>query len=263
LTTVIMQEQRREEQQDQLTTQETTLTWELANDRPTIDAAVKSFISLVTARSLTASATDTSTTNILLGIVHNNSNSNVSPEKSNSVSTQQQVLRLARAILSTINAFQFSLQDTVATTMAEKSSLTPEKKQQWIELGMTARLWNGLVQSEQKPSRYLGRRALKVAWPRLDVKSKILSQTSKGGDNNSKNEEEDATMVAIRERQLQWLQQFETLLFQDEPMSPVNAQEEDDDSALLWSPDNGATELAKRRQRRQDAAKERGPSTPS
>eukprot|EP00539_Tryblionella_compressa_P017329 CAMPEP_0178844864 /NCGR_PEP_ID=MMETSP0746-20121128/17053_1 /TAXON_ID=913974 /ORGANISM="Nitzschia punctata, Strain CCMP561" /LENGTH=57 /DNA_ID=CAMNT_0020508865 /DNA_START=150 /DNA_END=319 /DNA_ORIENTATION=+ len=35
---------------------EVKLTTELANDRPTIDGAVKSFISLVAARSMTASA---------------------------------------------------------------------------------------------------------------------------------------------------------------------------------------------------------------
>jgi hypothetical protein len=260
-----MQDQKQEEQQDQPSALETKLTGELANDRPTIDAAVKSFISLMTARSLTASTTDATATSIFLGIVNNN-NVNVSPDKSNSISTQQQILQFARVILKTVNDFQFSLQDTVAATMAEKLSLSPEKKQQWVELGVTARLWNGLVQSKQKPSRYLGRRALKHAWPKLDIKSHLLPQSTKGndGDNNINNKDEDnASLIVIRERQLQWLQQFETLLFRDAPTYPVNVQEEDDDSALLWSPDKGAAELAKRRQRRQDAAKDRGPSTPS
>jgi hypothetical protein len=270
LTTVIMQQQQQqqqqqinqEEQQNLPSPLESKLTSELANDRPTIDAAIKSFISLVTAQSLTATVTDVTMSSTLLAIVNNNSNSNVSADRNNSVSIQQQVLQLARVILKTINAYQFSLPDTVAATRAEKTSLSPEKKLHWIELGVTARLWNGLVQSEQKPSRYLGRRALQHAWPKMDVKSKILSHSIKGdGDNN--NHQDDPLVVVIRERQLQWLQQFETLLFRDPPIYPVHTQEEDDDSALLWSPDKGAAELAKRRQRRQDAAKERGPSTPS
>lgn len=250
------------QQQDQPSPLETKLTSELANDRPTIDAAVKSFISLVTARSLTASDTDATTTSVLLGIVNSNSGNELTANNKTiaSLTTQQQVLQLARAILKTINAFQFSLQDTMAATMAEKPSLSTENKRQLIELGVTARLWNGLVQSEQKPSRFLGRRALKLAWPEMDVRSNLLppSEASTEGAGN-----ENAAAVAMRERQLQWLQEFETLLLRDALALPANAKEEDDDSALLWSLDKGAAELAKRRRRRQDAAKERGSSTPS
>jgi hypothetical protein len=236
------------QQLEQPSPQETKLTSELANDRPTIDTAVKSFVSLVSARSLTASDTDATTTSVLLGIVNNSqSGSDVLAS-----STQQQILQLARIILKAVNSFQFSLQDTVAATMAEKPNFPDEKKQQLVELGVTARLWNGLVQSEQKPSRFLGRRALKLAWPKMNMSSKLPQEA-----------EVDEVAVAIRERQLQWLQEFETLLLRDAPILPANSQEEDDDSALLWSPDKGAAELAKRRQRRQKAAEERGPSTPS
>ncbi|KAG7368960.1 hypothetical protein IV203_031703 [Nitzschia inconspicua] len=244
----IMQQQ----QPEQPSPEEEKLTSELANDRPTIDAAVKSFVSLVSARSLTATATDATTTSVLLGIVNNSANN----ESTNNhpATTQQQVLQLARAILKAVNSFQFSLQDTMAATMAEKPSLSVEKKQQLIELGVTARLWNGLVQSEQKPSRFLGRRALKLAWPTMDVASSSFPPAQAV---------ENPVDVAIRERQLQWLQEFETLLFRDVQKLPANIQEEDDDSALLWSPDKGAAELSKRRQRRKLAAQERGSSTPS
>lgn len=234
---------------------ETKLTNELANDRPTIETAVKSFISLVSARSLTAASTDATTTSVLLGIV-NNSNSNSDESSINSsLSVQQQILHNARTILKTTNSFQFSLQDTVAATMAENPSLSEEKKQQLIEVGVTARLWNGLVQSQQKPSRFLGRRALKLAWPKMNVSATVVAPVE--------DDENDVAAVAARERQLQWLNEFETLLFREPQPLPADAHAEDDDSALLWSPDKGAEELAKRRQRRQDAAKERGPSTPS
>lgn len=234
---------------------ETKLTNELANDRPTIDAAVKSFISLVSARSLTAASTDATTTSVLLGIVNNsNSNSDKSFDNS-SQSVQQQILHCARTILKTANSFQFSLQDTVAATMAENPSLSEDKKQQLIELGVTARLWNGLVQSQQKPSRFLGRRALKLAWSKMNVSTTVVAPFEE--------DENDVAAVATRERQLQWLNEFETLLLREPQPLPVDSHAEDDDSALLWSPDKGAEELAKRRQRRQDAAKDRGPSTPS
>ena len=39
--------------------------------------------------------------------------------------------------------------------------------------------------------------------------------------------------------------------------------DEDDDSALIWDADGGQNELAKRRQRRQNAATKRAPVTPS
>ena len=114
-------------QAEQPSPQETKLTSELANDRPTIDAAVKSFISLVAARSMTAGATDATATSVLMGIVSgkdaSSGNSVINPQ-----SIQQQVLQVARAILKTVNSFQFSLQDTCAATMAEKPSLSEEKK---------------------------------------------------------------------------------------------------------------------------------------
>ncbi|KAL3910270.1 MAG: hypothetical protein SGARI_002207 [Bacillariaceae sp.] len=138
--------------------------------------------------------------------------------------------------------------------MAEKPSLSEEKKAQLIELGVVARLWNGLVQSEQKPSKFLGRRALRLAWPKMNVEANLPALP----DENEEDKKKAAAIV--RERQLQWLKEFKMLLFRDPQALPANIIEEDDDSALLWSADKGAAELAKRRQRRQDAATERGPT---
>jgi hypothetical protein len=236
---------------------ETKLTNELANDRPTIDAAVKSFVSLVAARSMTAAATEATATSVLMGIV-GGTDAGSDATIINPQSTQQQVLQVARVILKTVNAFQFSLQDTCASTMAEKPSLSEEKKMQMVELGVVARLWNGLVQSEQKPSRFLGRRALRLAWPNMKVAANLPSLPA-----DSEEEDMNKAAAIARERQLQWLKEFEALLFRDPKALPANTMDEDDDSALLWSADKGAAELAKRRQRRQDAATEREPTTPS
>jgi hypothetical protein len=252
-----------EQQQQQPSPEETKLTTELASDRPTIDSAVKSFISLIVARSLTASSTDESSSSsatpiggAFMGIIPTVDNINNNNDKTVSAvappSTQQQVLHVARAILKTINSYEFPIHDTVASTMAEKPGLSDDKKQELLELGVVSRLWNGLIQSSQKPSRFFGKRALRVAWPKLNVSANIGPAAG----------EDDEGAMTIRELQLGWLAEFERLLFSDLQAQPSQITV-DDDAALLWASDKGAAELSKRRQRRQDAAKERGPSTPS
>ena len=98
-----------------------------------------------------------------------------------------------------------------------------------------------MIQSKQKPSRFLGRRALKLAWRDMDIIEKLPEV-----------EEE------LKAKQLQWLQEFEDLLFHVH----IETTDEDDDSALIWDADGGQNELAKRRQRRQNAAKKRATVTP-
>ena len=239
------------------TEKESQMTEAIARDRPTIDAAAKSFISMVCARSMSASATDaTSHDKVMMGIIPSLQMSSISEEKptsnkssdekaKNSPSVQQQVLEVARCILKSVNSYTFPVQDTVAYSMAEKPGTSDQKKEELLELSVVARLWNGLVQSEQKPSRFLGKRALKLAWKKMNVEAALKAS-------------DDETIL---ERQTEWLQQFETLLFASIQPLPSDVQS-DDDAALLWAPDGGAAELAKRRQRRLDAAKERGPVTP-
>ncbi len=238
------------------------MTEAIARDRPTIDAAVKSFISMVCARSMSASATDAISHNkVMMGIIPSLQKSSISEEKptndsnksgddktktKNSPSVQQQVLEVARCILKSVNSYTFPIQDTVAYSMAEKPGTSDQKKEELLELSVVARLWNGLVQSEQKPSRFLGKRALKLAWKKMNMEAALKAS-------------DDETIL---ERQTEWLQQFETLLFASIQPLPSDVQT-DDDAALLWAPDGGAAELAKRRQRRMDAATERGPVTPS
>ena len=252
------------------TESESKMTEAIAKDRPTIDAAVKSFISIVCARSMSASATDATRDKVMMGIIPSLANSSISDNNKNNsaaananstsdetkttnknndnkttISIQQQVLEVARYILKAVNSYTFPIQDTVAYSMAEKPGTSEERKEELLEISVVARLWNALVQSEQKPSRFLGRRSLKLAWKNLKVDA-MITPIEEG----------------VRERQLEWLQQFENLLFQTAKPLPSDINV-DEDSALLWAADGGAAELAKRRQRRLDAAKERGPVTPS
>lgn len=244
--------------------EEADMTQSLAQDRPSIDTAVKSFISLVCARSMTASATDESSSMLqnqaaatkekktLLGLIPNKVGG------ASSQLVQQQVLQVARAILKGANAYTFPIHCTVANSMSGKTGTTDEKKRELLELSITAQLWNGLVQSKQKPSVYLGRRALKHAWNnnlKLDIET-TLQPALRQSQQEKQNSEEQV------QRQKEWLSEFETLLFYSKPIGP-SAPEVEDDSALLWDADGGQNELNKRKLRRQTAATKRGPVTPS
>jgi hypothetical protein len=252
-------------QQQQPTEEEAAITQSLAQNRPTIDAAVKSFISLICARAITASATDDADVatprkkaelfhnGVLIGLLPDNSSS-PSP---NGQTVQQQVLQVARAMLQAMNVYTFPVHCTVASSMGGKPGTDDEKKKELLELSIAAQLWNGLVQSDQKPPRFLGRRALKHAWKnnlKEDIDSKLQAQAQQQEQEQTPEEQQ-----VIQQRQKDWLQQFESLLFHVQDPS----SEQNDDSELIWNVDGGKMELAKRRERRQSAATKRGPSTPS
>jgi hypothetical protein len=91
----------------------------LAQDRPTIDAAIKTYMGLVVARSLT-------------------SQENV---------TNAEALSYARILLKAINGYRFENHKSDSNVSA-----------------VVVKIWQGLIDSDQKPSLYLGRVALMHAW---------------------------------------------------------------------------------------------------
>jgi hypothetical protein len=220
----------------------------LAQDRPTIDAAVKSFLSLVCARDMTASMTDQDTqSRVLMGVVSMEDDSATGPGAGSS--HKQQALQVARAILQACNSHQFPVHKTVISELGNKPGLSVEKKESLLELSVVARLWDGLIQSKQKPTRFLGRKALLHVWSDLDVASKLANPK----------EEDDEAAKYIHTQQVAWIEEFGRLLLRQ----PDPNATEDNDGALLWDADGGQAELARRRQQRQSAATERGPVTPS
>lgn len=253
-----------EKEEDEKEAQRISVT--LANDRPTIDGAVKSFCSLVCARSMTASMTDQTVlpsrlevddtlvskmAGVTTATTNTTSTSTSTPQLQ--VQQSQQTLQVARIILQTCNSFEFPIHKTVAHVLQDKPGLTMETKQGLLELSVVARLWNGLIQSKQKPTRFLGRKALLHAWADLDVAS-ALSRPSEDSNNA-----EDETTKTIYLQQLALLQEFERYLLQPRDANSMV----DDDAALIWDSDGGQAELARRRERRKSAATERGPVTPS
>ena len=232
----------------EISPEENAITSTLAQDRPTIDAGVKSFLSWICARSLTASETDAQSK--LLGVMKSaDIQTATSAPTTNIATTQQQALQVARAILQSCNGHEFPIHKTVANELQSKPNLSEKKQKELLEMSVVARLWNGLVQSKQKPTRFLGRRSLRYAWDDMDVASKLPKPTS----------EDDEAANMIYNQQLGWIEEFGRLLrYESDPNSNV-----DNDAALIWDSDGGQAELAKRRERRKTAATERGPVTPS
>lgn len=259
-----------------ITSEEERISAAMANDRPTIDSAVKAFLSLICARSMTSSMTDhhqqdrkssssSSSSRVLLGVIPSTtSGSSSSPSSCNPITSpppaqqqlNQQALEVARLILQTCNKHEFPIHKTVAHERLHKPGLTPEEKEKYMELSVVARLWNGLIQSKQKPTRFLGRKALLHAWSDLDISSKIPSSE----DPNDTTTAAQATHT----QQMAWLQEFEDYLQYDSKKmlsgTEVVVGEVDNDAALIWDADGGQSELARRRERRKVAATERGPT---
>jgi len=227
-----------------------------AQDRPSIDAAVKSYISLVCAKMLTATPSDEAAAAEAAGMDASSSSSSTATNDpmpgapsdtligivptrplvptTGGMSTQQQVLGVGRVILKAVNSFKFPIHHTVATELIKKPGISDQKKKLLLETQVVSQLWNGLVDSKQKPSRFLGRRALQHAWKDMEVS--IPSDNGGPAD--------------VQQKQAQWLEEFGRLLFVDS----ATVGDVDDDSALLWDADGGQNELAKRRQRRQTRA---------
>ena len=245
-------------QEPEASAEEAKITEELAKDRPTIDAAVKAFISLATARSMTESASDrvVNHATTVLGIAPEHSGTVTVPataapaipetatdmdtvsDDASLKSTLQDALTVVRAIVKAVNAHKFPLQHVLATTYTTRPNLTEEKRLQYVRLSVVARLWNGLVESEQKPSRFLGRKALRYAWKDLEITLPPSNDDS-----------------GAEKRQQAMLKHFETLLFHQS--STTDDVSVNDDSALIWAPDGGQQELAKRRERRKLGAADR------
>jgi hypothetical protein len=166
---------------------------QLAQDRPTIDAAVKSFLSLVTARSLNATAS-----------------SNASQKGGSS-----KALACARTLLQAINNHTFSDSTDANTGNAHT-----------VERDTVAQVWNGLVASQQKPSRFLGRLALLHCW------NDILVDTVHPADSY-----DDSVLFC---------EEFGRLLL---TFSPEVIPTEDSDAHFLWDTST-EQELERRRARR-------------
>ena len=160
----------------------------IMQDRPTIDSAVKSFVSLKAAQSLTG--------------------------QHGSTTEDDDSLQQARFLLQAINSYTF-----------------PLKANPSDDYRVVSQVWNALIASHQKPSRFLGRRALLYAWKNGLPEEIVVSK------------QDDCSRLFYDE--------FASLLFTYNPNPPM---EQDSDACLVWDNDRGQAELARRRQRRAQRA---------
>ena len=118
-----------------------------------------------------------------------------------------------------------------------------EMKSSSHEYLVCSKLWNEIVTAKQKPTKWLGKTALQLAWKDLD----LLPSSSNNETNETKNESDDDKMEnSNKEAYTEFVKQFEHLLF---------TEDTDDTASLIWN--YSEAELARRAKERRDAASQR------
>ena len=244
----------------------------LTRDVPTIESAVKSFLSLVAARSLVASQTDTtsaataSSEESISFAATGGAATNVSASKCvfpivrSASDSNLAALRCARALLETINSLVLPEDaDCIGEYEMKEGGdkvTTSESNAARLERKVTVMVWNGLVSSpDYKPSKILGRKAL------LHVYPYVLRRVRQSSDGKRCEETVSSTSVlpvgVDPSYSTSFFEEFGTLLFAQ--LVGSGAENIDDDAALLWEHDRGEDELRRRRGRRvqrgEDAAR--------
>lgn len=228
----------------------------LTSDRPTIDSALKSYMSLCIARSM--SATDPNNGNNLTtyGSIANYSKKCFF-QKGN---PQKDALLCARSLLKAMNSFTVPERNTSETSPGldanEKKELEneaeEEEEEEMLEYDVVRIVWNGLIKNGKKPSLIMGRASLLHVYPLL---TEACFQNCDDGDDSSVNLYPND--VDIEEAQA-FVHEFGNLLISagrrknlSLSSNTCSMSDQDDDSCLIWDADGGKTELERRRKRRE------------
>jgi len=243
----------------------------LLNDRPSIDSAVKAYMSLTAARSLSASDPNVISssnasnkaedikTSLHNTLQNSDSSSGKSIEKCffvKSKNPQQSSLLCARTLLKAINTFQIP-HDAMPQKDEEKeeAARTTEKDNtdelNNLEFQVVRIVWNGLVEDkEKKPSRFLGRKSLGPIYNLI-----VASILDNHNDNSLPSGVDQNELICF-------MNEFGSLLKNaikrkagDGAAKHNKMQGRDDDSCLVWDSDGGKEELKRRRGRRKQKAK--------
>lgn len=236
----------------------------LMNDKPTIDSAIKTYMSITAARSWSASGPNVVQASGGIGIgsgrgkdmlknaicaqadMQESSKMNSSIGANNggkcffakSNNPKMAALLCARTLSKTINSYQIP---ESAEPIKSKDSRNSDDS---LEYEILRILWNGIISNGKKPTSILGRKSLHPIYNMVLeelIKNDALSPV--GVDK----EEAESFMI-------------EFFLLLDDATKRIDAQEKikydapDDDSCLLWDADVGAAELKRRRDRREKNA---------
>jgi hypothetical protein len=274
----------------------------IEDDLPKIDSAIKSYLSLVAARSSTVSEIDVLSFNTASESINTASERCGKNEDIKCVFLEngnKASLNCARVLLRGINSTIILNDELDSALHASKNADNAlEEKHNSIEgeklqKNVIRILWNGLVTSQEKgkasnnkPSKLLGREALRVAYPfvrerfrrGIAAAAAELLDGTKSNNFESIGDHRNEYLQSIPNEQLapiappndvdivQWeayYTEFGNLLSRACCCDTNNDKEvdekdggggDDDDSRLLWSMDGGVQELKERRERRNKRA---------
>lgn len=244
------------------------------DDLPKIDAAVKSYLSLVAARSAVASDIDVLSTSAPTDVLQ------CTFEQRNH--HHRYALLCARVLLTTINSTNVPTEElsTIPPTTSdndEAKSAKDEDMKLQLQNNTTKILWNRLVKSsasstgdkskQMKPSKVLGRTSLLVAYPYIQERFRrgILLSESDSNDTPAVDESKTNPLRSLSNDLLQpvsppkgididqwkaFYTEFGQLLSRACDNHNDDQSNQHDDSALLWSSDKGVAELQSRRENR-------------
>jgi hypothetical protein len=211
----------------------------LVEEQPSMDAALKSYASWIAATqpavsalpetSAVASATNMDTQN-------QNSFSSMDDDLYNLIPTTwtlPEILSMTRLLSKQINQHTFAVQHSETPIYSE-----------------TSKVWNNVVGQKQKPTRVLGRTALRIAWHDLDLEYATTSTTSTSNDKT-------VPLTLAQQKTALFVQRFGELLLAGQPGQTQKGQKQQHvaDARLIWASDKGQEELQRRAaQRNQRAA---------
>jgi hypothetical protein len=121
------------------------------------------------------------------------------------------------------------------------------KRVETVPYSETAKVWNNVVgQDGLKPTRVLGRTALRIAWPDLDLAwSSGDNDKTRCNGNATTDAIADATDVLLRQKTSLFVRRFGELLMSERQHA---------DARLIWDTDKGQKELQRRAQERSKRA---------
>ena len=130
-----------------------------------------------------------------------------------------------------------------------------EQRQEHCENGAAQELvpvvWNELVASQQKPTKWLGRTALVAAWEDLDLRQGLVQQQLRPISYNESDWNDKVDEYIQRFFNLMMVATTAAVVASDESLSSST------DARLIWYADRGRAELARRAADRQRRAADR------
>ena len=189
----------------------------LVSELPRIDAALKSYCSWYAVAGGVSAADD-----------DNGVGNNI---------TINEALTLTRRLSLSINRHVFPVGE-----MTRNSSSSQH------EYLVCSKVWNEIITAKQKPTKWLGKTALRLAWKDLEfTESLSLAKTkNENGNGNSSHDDNGNDEINKNETFAEFVKHFENLLF---------AEDNNDTASLIWN--YSEAELSRRATERKETASKR------